>query len=207
MHACYFLQSSCTIFVGRYRLLYMLRHLLVPHLRRHCSTAASSTHWNEEWAKAGLGAARAGSSDVLNRVMFIQLGFGVDQHGDRSLGSTKAAVRAVRQAIETNSIPGMVHAVPGGRKNMLVHVKLGVPAEALHVDLDEVAKVFPYGKLLPIDVVPGGLAYGSGRVVTELGDADGDDTALVAVACVSIGYHDPTDESTRPATWDTRDGH
>ena len=152
----------------------MLRNLL-PYLRRrcvaHCSAAAASSHWNEEWAKAGLGAARAGSSDVLNRVMFIQLGFGCDQHGDRSLGSTKAAVRAVRQAIEFNSIPGMVHAVPGGRKNMLIHVKLGVPEEALHVDLDAVAKVFPYGKLLPIDVVPGGLTYGSGRVVTELGDA------------------------------------
>lgn len=160
----------------------MLRRGVIPHLRRHCAAtalpsagrrhcAASSQHWSEEWAKAGLGAGRAGGGDVLNRVLFIQLGFGCDQHGDRSLGSTKAAVRAVRQAIEFNSIPGMVHAIPGGRENMLIHVKIGVPEEALHVDLDAVATVFPYGKLLPIDVVPGGLTYGSGRVVTELGDA------------------------------------
>ena len=53
---------------------------------------------------------------------------------------------------------------------MLIHVKLGVPAEFSEVDLDEVARVFPYGKLLPIEVVTGGLTFGCGRVVPELGD-------------------------------------
>jgi len=99
----------------------------------------------------------------------------------------------------------MVHAVPGGRQNMLIHLKLGVPAEAPTVDLDAVAAVFPYGRLLPIEVVPGGLTFGCGRIVPELGDAD--DTALVVVAAVSIGYHDATDPATQPARWDTRDGH
>jgi uncharacterized protein (TIGR02058 family) len=88
---------------------------------------------------------------------------------------------------------------------MLVHVKLGVPGEYM-VDLNEVAKVFPYGKLLPIDVVAGGLAFGCGRVVPELGDLD--DTAVMVCAAVSVGYHDPkqaTGEGHK--TWDTRNGH
>ena len=70
---------------------------------RACSTLAPS-----------LQAAKAGDAEHLNRVLFVQCGFGCDQHGDRSLGSTKAAVRAVRDALSFNSIPGMVHAVPGG---------------------------------------------------------------------------------------------
>jgi uncharacterized protein (TIGR02058 family) len=172
---------------------------------RALSGKASSQSWSDEWKRLGLGATKAASDKgALNRLLFVQCGFGCDQHGDRTKGSTKAAVRAVRNAIEFNSIPGAVFAVPGGRERMLVHVKLGVPGEAPHVDLDEVAKVVPYGQLLPIEVVPGGLAFGSGRIVPELGDTD--DTALVVCACVSIGYHDPT-EGDAPRVWSTRDGH
>ena len=127
------------------------------------------------------------------------------EHGDRKKGSTAAALRAVRDAISFNSIPGVALSVPGGRENMLVHVKLGVPSQFSEVDLDEVARVFPYGKLLPIEVTTGGLTFGCGRVVTELGDED--DTAIVAVAAVSLGYHDPSDAALSPRTWDTRDGH
>jgi len=76
---------------------------------------------------------------------------------------------------------------------MLIQVRVGVPAEFPHVDVEEVARVFPYGRLLPIDVVTGGLTFGCGRVVPELGDTD--DTAIVAVAALSIGYHDPSDSS------------
>ena len=160
----------------------------------------------EEWAKAGLGAYRAdATSESLNRLLFVQTGFGCDQHGDRKKGSTVAALRAVRDAISFNSIPGMVHAVPGGREKMLIHVRLGVPPEFMEVDVEEVARVFPYGRVLPIEVTPGGLTFGCGRVVPALGDEN--DTAIVACAAVSLGYHDPTDESDKPRTWDTRDGH
>ena len=127
---------------------------------RALATKASSASWSPEWAKAGLGADTAAAGATLNRVMFVQCGFGCDQHGDRKLGATKAAVRAVRNAIEFNSIPGMVE-IEGGRKNMLIHLKLGVPPDTF-VDTDEVAKVFPYGRLLPIEVTAGGLSYGSG---------------------------------------------
>ena len=94
--------------------------------------------WSDEWAKAGLGAARATTDEHLNRLLFVQTGFGCDQHGDRSKGSTVAAVRAVRDAISFNSIPGMVHAVPGGRDKMLINVRVGVgeaPCLYRHTDL------------------------------------------------------------------------
>ena len=61
------------------------------------------------------------------------------------------------------------------------------------------------GKLLPISVVTGGLTFGCGRVVPELGDVD--DTAIVAVAAVSLGYHEPADASGQPKVWSTLDGH
>ena len=84
---------------------------------------STPTAWNEEWRRVGLGAEHEGGDAVMNRLMFVQCGFGCDQHGDRAgAGATAAAVRACRNAIEFNSIPGMVDHVPGGRKNMLIKV-------------------------------------------------------------------------------------
>ena len=88
----------------------------------------------------------------------VQVGFGVDQHGSND--ATKASIRAVRNAIEFKSIPSVIEAIPGGRAEMLIHVKLCVP-KSLPVGI-EVAKVFPYGKVLPIDVVEGGLSFPTG---------------------------------------------
>jgi Conserved hypothetical protein (Lin0512_fam) len=60
--------------------------------------------------------------------------------------------RACRNAIEFNSIPSINSLVPGGYDNMLLRVQLAVPTAAEDIDLDAVAQVFPYGKLLPIEV-------------------------------------------------------
>mmetsp|Transcript_28285 Transcript_28285/g.66405 ORF Transcript_28285/g.66405 Transcript_28285/m.66405 type:complete len:288 (-) Transcript_28285:1109-1972(-) len=188
--------------------------------------------WSEEWKRLGLGAELIDDDNdddngFPRNLFFVQLGFGVDQHGDRQNDgfATKAAVRAVRNAIEFNSIPGVIDHIPGGRKGMLIHVRLGVPppsnrpGEALaSVDALEVAKVFPYGKLLPIEVVVGGLEFHSGRVVEELGDDD-DDVGVCCVACVSIGYNgesddndsdhnkSTTDAGTVHRTYSTKDGY
>ena len=53
-----------------------------------------------------------------------------------------------------------------------------MPAQFQEVNVDEIARVFPYGKLLPIEVVDGGLTFGCGRVVPELGCVD--DTTLLS---------------------------
>ncbi|OEU07852.1 hypothetical protein FRACYDRAFT_163887, partial [Fragilariopsis cylindrus CCMP1102] len=119
---------------------------------------------------------------------FVQTGVGVDQHGERNKYgfATKAAIRAVRNAIEFNSIPGVIQHIPGGRKEMLIHVKLGVPIPSSTDHNNNINTFFPYGKLLPIEIVLGGLNFQSGRIVEELGDDD--DVAICCVACVSIGY-------------------
>ena len=76
---------------------------------------ASSQSWSEEWKSLGLGARLPKPGSRLTNLMFVQMGFGVDQHGnDGSSGSgggaTQASVRAVRNAIEFNSIPGIIEA-------------------------------------------------------------------------------------------------
>ncbi len=65
--------------------------------------------------------------------------FDVDRKGH---GATKAAVRACRNAIEFNSIPCISELVPGGRPNMKIKIKLGVPSELL-----ELCQVWPEGHL------------------------------------------------------------
>ena len=169
------------------------------------STSPERPTWSEEWKTLGLGAQLVDSPPISN-LFFVQMGFGVDQHGDNS--ATKAAVRAVRNAIEFNSIPGVVESI--GRDKMLIHVKLGVPPtdadadqNAMPVDVFEVAKVFPYGRLLPIDVVVGGLSFHTGRLVPELGDDN--DLAVCVAACVSIGYNNGSSDGTHKV-YSTKDG-
>jgi uncharacterized protein (TIGR02058 family) len=168
--------------------------------------------WSEEWKALGLGATLVDNVSMTN-LLFVELGFGVDQHGSAT-DATKAAVRAVRNAIEFNSIPGVIEAIPGGRREMLIHVKLGVPSysnsdsssqvQLPSCDVMQVAKVFPYGKLLPIEVEHGGLSFSTGRVVEELGDTS--DVGICVAACISIGYNDGSQQESQ-TTYSTKDGY
>jgi len=89
---------------------------------------ASNESWSDEWKSLGLGARLPQDDDSrITNLLFVQMGFGVDQHGNDDKnssgsggGATKAALRAVRNAIEFNSIPGVIEAVPGGRAEMLI---------------------------------------------------------------------------------------
>lgn len=112
------------------------------------STTEERPAWSEEWKRLNLGAKLHDGSSFPSTLFFVQLGFGVDQHGD-STDATKAATRAVRNAIEFNSIPGVIEHIPGGRNEMLIHVKLGIPSNA-SVDALQVAKVFPCKSLIKI---------------------------------------------------------
>jgi len=73
----------------------------------------------------------------MSKALFVQLGMGVDQHGQ---DATKAAVRAVRNAIERNSIPAVKTAMPG-HEAMKIHVKLGVPFPDQRIDEKAIEKV------------------------------------------------------------------
>lgn len=177
--------------------------------------------WSEEWKSLGLGATLRDDPSFPPRLFFVQLGFGVDQHGRED--ATKAAIRAVRNAIEFNSIPGVISHIPGGRAKMLIHVKLGVPSLAAKTDIEEdlekslpvdvlqVAKVFPYGQLLPLEITRGGISFHTGRVVEELGDTN--DVCVCVAACVSLGYDEPNEDGcenggqTLHKTYNTKDGY
>ena len=169
--------------------------------------ASSRPSWSDEWKRLGLGASLVGDDIPLTNLLFVEVGFGADQHG--SDDATKAAVRAVRNAIEFNSIPGVIEAIPGGRQEMLIQVKLGIPPGLDHApmpcDVMEVAKVFPYGKVLPIQKVVGGLWFPTGRIVEELGDINY--MGVCVAACVSIGYNNGSKEKATYTTYNTKGGY
>ena len=90
--------------------------------------------------------------------LFIELGMGVDLQGQ---DTTKAAIRAVRDAIGRNYLPGVRRMLEGSQGRMLVLVRLGVPADAAPPDLSVVRATLPYGEIT-IEVAPGGMMVPNG---------------------------------------------
>ncbi len=119
----------------------------------------------------------------LKRVMFIEVGQGIDLHGQ---DVSSACVRACRNAIGHNSMPGIRSVLPEGDiLRMQVEVTLGVPAEHAKVDLDAVRRAFPYGQV-KVQVVAGGLLASSGVLLPDQGDAT--DDMVIVDAVVAVGY-------------------
>jgi uncharacterized protein (TIGR02058 family) len=106
--------------------------------------------------------------------LFIELGMGADLRG---ADATKAARRAVRNAIDRNLLPGIYGLLKGGGR-MAVHARLAVPAGTGPVDIEAVRAEFPAGDVT-IEVVQGGM-------VTPNGLADGGN-ALIVNAAVEVG--------------------
>ena len=113
--------------------------------------------------------------------MFIELGMGADLHGQ---SVTKAAVRAVRNAIQHNSMPGMRALVGGDSSKIEVHVRPAVPADAESLDLPAVREVLPYGEVT-FEVVPGGMLTSSGIFLADKGDRN--DLIYIVNAAVEVG--------------------
>lgn len=116
-------------------------------------------------------------------MLFVEVGFGSDQHGQ---DATKAAIKACRSAIEWNSLPSINQIVPGGYDGMKVRVQLAVPVDAKDIDTEAVKKVFPYGQLLPIEIQRGGMRASSGIALPAMGDKN--DDWIIAVAAVTVGW-------------------
>jgi uncharacterized protein (TIGR02058 family) len=110
----------------------------------------------------------------VTQPMFIELGMGVDLHGQ---DATKAAVRAVRDAIGRNYLPGIRRTLEGSSGRMLVHVRLAAPPEAGSVDVEAVRAAFPYGEV-SVEVTPGGMLVPDGL--------DGGDRICVVNAAVEV---------------------
>jgi uncharacterized protein (TIGR02058 family) len=119
----------------------------------------------------------------VKTILFVECGFGADAHGQ---DSTKAAVRACRNAIEFNQIPSIANIIPGGRDGMKLDVLLAVPAKyQADLDLDAVRVCFPYGQVR-FQIQVGGMVATSGLAIPEMGDTN-EDMVVVCVA-VTVGY-------------------
>ncbi|CAI5479123.1 unnamed protein product [Closterium sp. Yama58-4] len=102
---------------------------------------------------------------------------------------TKAAIKACRNAITSNSIPAFrTGAIPGvSWQQMKLQVRLGVPRNLqADLDIDQVKAVFPYGEIIGVEVVDGGLICSSGVALEALGDRN--DDCYVVNAAVYVGY-------------------
>ena len=115
----------------------------------------------------------------MRKRLIIEMGMGVDQHGQEP---TVAAARAVRNAIAHNALPG-VWEVAGltHPDEMIVEVKVAVPYPE-QVRQEEVLAVLPFGKK-SLKIESGGMVV-EGRAIAELNDKN--DEMLIAVAAVTV---------------------
>ena len=115
------------------------------------------------------------------RTFVIELGTGVDLHGQ---DATKAAVKAVRDAFAHVSLPGL-RAVAGieDLHTIGIEVTLGVPEAAGKVDAARVADQFPFGQV-EVQQVVGGLMVVGDAFRPEHGDRT--DHILIVNAAIRV---------------------
>lgn len=119
----------------------------------------------------------------MEKIFFIELGMGADLHGQ---DITKAAVRAVKNAISYNSMPGLRSVLPDNDINkMKVNVRLAVPCDKELLDIEQVKAVLPYGEVT-VEVVDGGMLTTSGVILPDKNDRN--DLIYVVNAAVEVGY-------------------
>jgi uncharacterized protein (TIGR02058 family) len=119
----------------------------------------------------------------MEKIFFIEIGMGTDLHGQNV---TKAAVRAVQNAIHHNSMPGLRSVLPDNSLHrMKVNVRLAVPCDRDKLDHEAVKAVLPYGEVT-VEVVDGGMVTSSGVVLPDKDDKN--DLIYVVIASVEVGY-------------------
>ncbi|NEO35280.1 MAG: hypothetical protein F6J90_02745 [Moorea sp. SIOASIH] len=116
---------------------------------------------------------------MVRKRLIIEMGMGVDQHGQ---DPTVAAARAVRNAIAHNALPGVWEVAGLEHPNqMIVEVQVAVPYPE-QVREDEVLAVLPFGQKT-LSLESGGMVV-QGRAIPELNDKN--DDMLIAVAAVTV---------------------
>lgn len=116
---------------------------------------------------------------MVKKRLIIEMGMGVDQHGQEP---TIAAARAVRNAIAHNALPGVWEVAGLSHPDeMIVEVQVAVPYPE-SVRETEVLAVLPFGRK-SLKLESGGMVV-QGRAIAELGDKN--DEMLIAVAAVTV---------------------
>ena len=109
----------------------------------------------------------------------IEMGMGIDQHGQEP---TVAAARAVRNAIAHNALLGIMEVAGLKDPNeMIIEVKIAVPYPE-QVREAEVLAVLPFGQKTLI-LEAGGMVV-DGLAIASLNDKN--DEMLIAVAAVTV---------------------
>nr|WP_199324867.1 Lin0512 family protein [Phormidium sp. FACHB-1136] len=120
-------------------------------------------------------------NSVASKRLIIEMGMGVDQHGQ---DPTVAAARAVRNAIAHNALPGVWEVAGLSHPNeMMVEVQVAVPFPD-QVRQDEVLSVLPFGQKTLV-LSDGGMVV-AGRAIPELDDKNDDMYVAIAAVTVSI---------------------
>ena len=115
----------------------------------------------------------------MHKRFIIEMGMGIDQHGQEP---TVAAARAVRNAIAHNALPGIWEVAGLNDPNeMIVEVQVAVPYPE-QVRKDEVLAVLPFGRKT-LTVESGGMVV-QGKAIPVLNDKN--DEMLIAVAAVTV---------------------
>lgn len=116
---------------------------------------------------------------MARKRFIIEMGMGIDQHGQEP---TIAAARAVRNAIANNALPGVWEVAGLSHPNeMIIEVQVAVPYPE-QVRSEEVLAVLPFGQKT-LTVETGGMVV-QGRAIPELNDKN--DEMLIAVAAVTV---------------------
>lgn len=119
----------------------------------------------------------------MDQVLFVQTGTGIDVHGQNI---TKAATRAVGNAIWYNSMPGIEKSLPEQKiENMKVTVKLALPLDREKLDTAEIKETIPYGTV-NVELTEGGMATSSGIILEDKNDDN--DLMYIVNAAVEVGY-------------------
>ncbi len=121
---------------------------------------------------------------MTRKRLIIEMGMGIDQHGQEP---TVAAARAVRNAIAHNALPGVWEVAGLSHPNqMIVEVQVAVPYPE-QVREAEVLAVLPFGQK-SLTVEAGGMVV-QGRAIAEFHDKN--DEMLIAVASVTVWVEIP----------------
>jgi uncharacterized protein (TIGR02058 family) len=113
----------------------------------------------------------------MRQIVLIEMGMGVDLQGQ---DATKAAVRAVRDAVGRIYLPGLRAFMTGSAKRIVILVRLAVPEGAGKPDPAAVRAVLPHGEVTT-EVVPGGLLTPNGL---------GDGNICIVNAAVEVALAD-----------------
>ncbi|WP_341530819.1 Lin0512 family protein [Nostoc sp. UHCC 0302] len=116
---------------------------------------------------------------MARKRLIIEMGMGIDQHGQEP---TVAAARAVRNAIAHNALPGVWEVAGLNDPNqMIVEVEVAVPYPE-QVREEEVLAVLPFGRKT-LTVQSGGMVV-QGKAIPALNDKN--DEMLIAIAAVTV---------------------